>query len=147
MGGSTLCTFITGLVFFLFFLRLPLVSPLNPELRLYFYSLPDQYNFGFGGFLKYFFIKNPLDPILRTFCFRHYSWATIFRKLFLKRCTFGSNSGTKSLVRRYQAKFAKTFPEHLKVSHIWLEKKTKKNLCLFIFFIQIAHFSSEYLPF
>ena len=36
-----------------------------------------------------------------------YSWARIFRRLFSKRCTFWSKSGTKSLVRRYQAKFAK----------------------------------------
>ena len=36
-----------------------------------------------------------------------YSWAIIFRRLFSKRCTFGSKSGTKSLVRRYQSKFAK----------------------------------------
>ena len=36
------------------------------------------------------------------------SWAIIFRILFSKCCTFGSKSGTKSLVRRYQAKFAIT---------------------------------------
>ena len=40
------------------------------------------------------------------------SWAIIFRILFSKRCTFVSKSGTKSLIRRYQAKFAKTVPEH-----------------------------------
>ena len=43
------------------------------------------------------------------------SWARIFRRLFSKSCTFGSKSGTKSLVRRYQAIFAKTVPEHLKI--------------------------------
>ena len=49
------------------------------------------------------------------------SWAMIFSKLFSKRCTFGSKSGgTKSLVRRYQARFAKTVPEHLSICHIWL---------------------------
>ena len=36
-----------------------------------------------------------------------YSWAWIFRRLFSKRCTFGWKSGTKFLVRQYQAKFAK----------------------------------------
>ena len=46
------------------------------------------------------------------------SWARIFRKLFSKRCTFGSLK-TKSLVRRYQAKFTKTAPDHLKVCHTW----------------------------
>jgi len=46
--------------------------------------------------------------------------------LFSKRCNFGSKSDTKSLVRRYQAKFSKTVPEHLKVCHIWL--KFKKQL-------------------
>ena len=40
---------------------------------------------------------------------------------FKKRGTFGSKSGTKSLVRRYQAKFAITVPEHFKVCHIWLK--------------------------
>ena len=52
------------------------------------------------------------------------SWAIIFRRLFSKRCTFGSKSETKSLLRWYQAKFAKTVPEHLKVCHIlyiWLK--------------------------
>ena len=41
-----------------------------------------------------------------------YSWARIFGRLFSKRCTFGSESGTKSLVRRYQVKFAKTVPHN-----------------------------------
>ena len=50
------------------------------------------------------------------------SWAIIFRRLFSKRCTFGSKSGTKFLVRQYQANFSKTVPEHLKVCHIWLTK-------------------------
>ena len=55
------------------------------------------------------------------------SWARIFRRLFSKRCTFGSKSDTKSLVRRYQAKFAKTVSQHLKVCHIWLIKFNKKT--------------------
>ena len=59
------------------------------------------------------------------------SWARIFRRLF-SRCTYVSKRGTKSLVRRYQAKFAKTVLKHLKVCHIWLIKK-KKTLCLVIF--------------
>ena len=50
----------------------------------------------------------------------HCSWARIHWRLFSKRSSFGSKSGTKSLVRRYQAKLAKTVPEHLKVCHIWL---------------------------
>ena len=66
-----------------------------------------------------------------------------------KSCTFGSKSGTKSLVRRYQAKFAKTILEYWKVCHIWL-KKFKKKIRLVIFFIHIVQltlFSSEYLSF
>ena len=66
---------------------------------------------------------------------------------FQKRCTFGSKSGTKSLVP--QAKFAKTVPEHLKVCHIWLIK-LNINICLVIFFIhiiQLSLFSSEYSTF
>ena len=66
----------------------------------------------------------------KIFCFliAHCIWATIFRRLFSKRCNFGSKSGTKSLVRRYQAKFAKTVAktEHLKVCQICLIK-FKKN--------------------
>ena len=45
------------------------------------------------------------------------SWDTTFKRLFSKRCTFGPKSGTKSLVRRYKAKFSKTVPEHLKGWH------------------------------
>ena len=60
-----------------------------------------------------------------------------------------SKSGTIPLVRRYQAKFAKTVPEHLKFCHIWLiEFEEKNNLCLVIFFIHIIElslFSREYL--
>ena len=48
------------------------------------------------------------------------SWARICRRIFSKRCIFGSKSDNKFLVRRYLAKFAKTVPEHLKVWHIWL---------------------------
>ena len=33
---------------------------------------------------------------------------------FQKRCTFGSKSGTKSLVLWYMAKFSKNVPEHFK---------------------------------
>ena len=79
----------------------------------------------------------------------HYSWARIFRRLFSKRCTFGSKSGTKSLVRRYQAKFTQTVSEYLEVCHIWLIKFLK-ILCRVIFFIhviQLSLFRSEYLPF
>ena len=54
------------------------------------------------------------------------SWAIIFRRLFSKNCTFGSKSGTKSLVRRYKAKFTKTVPEHLKVCYVWLIKFKKQ---------------------
>ena len=97
------------------------------------------------GLFRYWIII----PVLVTYFSSYYSWATIFRKLFSKRCTFGSKSGTKSLVRRYPAKFRKTVPEHLKVCHIWLIN-SKKKLCLVIFFshiIQITLFSSEYSPF
>ena len=76
------------------------------------------------------------------------NWANIFRRLFSKRCTFGSKGGTKSLVRWYQTKFAKTAPERLKVCHTYLAyKMPKKNLCLVIFFIhiiQLSIFSNEY---
>ena len=60
----------------------------------------------------------------------------------------GSKIGTKSLVRPYQAVFAKTVPEHLKVRHIWLTKFLFKLLLdtFFIHIIQIALLSSEYLP-
>ena len=50
-----------------------------------------------------------------------------------KRWTFGSKSDTKSLVRRYQAKFAKTVPEHLMVCHVWLIKFVKKLMFSYIF--------------
>ena len=64
-----------------------------------------------------------------------------------KRCTFGSKIGTKSLVRRYQAKFAKTVPEHLKVCHIWLIKSKKIMFSyIFINIIQLILFSIENLP-
>ena len=53
--------------------------------------------------------------------------------LFSKRCTFGSKSGTKSLVRLYQAKFAKTVPKHLKVCHIWLIKSLTNLMFSYIF--------------
>ena len=76
----------------------------------------------------------------------------IFRRLFSKRCTFGSKSGTKSSVRRYQgqAKFSKTVYEHLKVCHIWLTKNPKNNLSFS--YICYSHnsirpFHSEYSPF
>ena len=83
-----------------------------------------------------------------SFCGFHYSWVLIFRILFSKRCTFGSKSSTKSLVRRHQAKFSKTVPEHLKIRHIWLIN-SENNLCLVIFFIriiQLSLFSNAYLP-
>ena len=55
------------------------------------------------------------------------------------------------MVHRYQAKFAKIVPEHLKVYHIWLIKfKQKKYVyCLVIVFVNIFNslFRSEYLPF
>ena len=37
---------------------------------------------------------------------------------YFKKVHFWVKSGTKSFVRQYQAKFAKTVPEHLKVCHI-----------------------------
>ena len=51
------------------------------------------------------------------------------------------------MVRRYQAKFAKSVPEHLKVCHILLTKFGKQTMLSYIFIhiIQIAFFSSEYL--
>ena len=79
----------------------------------------------------------------------HGSWARISSKLFSKRCTYGSKSGTKSLVRRYQAKFAKTVPEHWRSVIFGLSFFLNK-LCFVIFFIhiiQLSLFSSEYLPF
>ena len=56
-----------------------------------------------------------------------FSWTRIFRRLFSKRCTYGSKSRTKSLVRRHQAKFTKTVPEYLKVCHILLIQFIKKS--------------------
>ena len=53
----------------------------------------------------------------------HSRWARIFRRLFSKSCTFGSKSGTKSLVRRYQAKFAKTVIDVPKVQCLFLTQK------------------------
>ena len=74
------------------------------------------------------------------------SWARIFRRLFLKRCTFGSKSGTKSLVRRNQAKNCSRAFEGLS----YLAYTILKKFCLVIFFshiIQLSLNSSEYLPF
>ena len=51
---------------------------------------------------------------------------TIFKKLH-----FWVKSRTKSLVRRYQAKFSKT--QHLKVCHIWLKNLKKKLMFSYIF--------------
>jgi hypothetical protein len=62
------------------------------------------------------------------------SWAIIFRRLFSKRCTLWSKSGTKSLVYRYQAKFAKIVPEHLKVCHIWLIQFKKQLMFSYTFY-------------
>ena len=42
-------------------------------------------------------------PCLNVPKYHYCSWARIFRRLFSKGCTFGSKSGTKDLVRRYQA--------------------------------------------
>ena len=70
------------------------------------------------------------------------------KKTISKSRTSGSERGTKSLIRRYQAKFAITVPEHLKVCHICL-MKFKHKLCLVIIFIhiiQLSLLSSEYLP-
>ena len=78
-------------------------------------------------------IRAQFNEILETLL---YSLAIIFSKLFSKRCTFGPKSGTKSLVCRYQPKFAKTVPELL-------------SICLVISFIHIIQLSllgSEYLP-
>ena len=61
---------------------------------------------------------------------------------FSKRCTFGSKSGTKSLVRQYQAKFAKTVPENLKVCHIWLIKFLK--MFSYIFYSHNSIVSVQY---
>ena len=57
----------------------------------------------------------------------HSLLARIFMELYSTSCTFGSKSGTKSFVRRYQAKFAITVPKHLKVCHIWLHRIQKHN--------------------
>ena len=48
------------------------------------------------------------------------SWVRIFRRLFSKRFTFGSKSGTKSLVRWHQAKFTINVPEHWRSVIVWL---------------------------
>ena len=66
--------------------------------------------------------------------------------LFSKRCTFGLKSVTKSLVRRYQAKFAKIVPDHLKVCHIFIKSKKKTYVIFFIHIIQLSLFTSEYSP-
>ena len=42
------------------------------------------------------------------------------QKTIFKKVHFMVRNVTKSSVSRYQAKFAKTVPEHLKVCHIWL---------------------------
>ena len=57
-----------------------------------------------------------------------YSWARIFSKVFSKRCIFGSISGTKSLVRRYQAtkSTSRATPSYVrpkKLSHTKFHKK------------------------
>ena len=48
------------------------------------------------------------------------SLAIIFGRLFSKSCSFGSKKPALNfaLVRRYQDKYAKPVPEHLKVCHI-----------------------------
>ena len=56
------------------------------------------------------------------------SWARIFSKLFLKRYTFGSKSGTKSLVGRYEAKFAKTVSEPFYLLYIEIFPTKKRQL-------------------
>ena len=71
------------------------------------------------------------------------SWANIFRRLFSKRCTFWSKRGTKSLVRRYQAKFAITVPENLKVCHIWLIQFLIKLMFSYIIY---SHNSNRPFP-
>ena len=74
----------------------------------------------------------------------HFSWARIIEKTIFKKVHFWIKSGIKSLVRRYQAKFSKSVPEHLKVCHIWLVKKMFS-------YISYSHnaivfLSNEYLP-
>ena len=46
---------------------------------------------------------------------------------YSKSWTFGLKIGTKSLVHRYQIKFPKTVPKHLKVCHLWLIKDFLKT--------------------
>ena len=85
------------------------------------------------------------DAIIYLYC----RWARIFWRLFsIRKVHLWVKKRTKSLVRRYQAKFANTFPEHLKDCHIWLIKFFEKS-CLVIYYIhiiQLSVFSSEYLP-
>ena len=73
--------------------------------------------------------------IINLCCAVHISWARTFRRLFSKRCTFGSKRGIKSSARRNQAKFAKTVPKHLKVCLIWLIKLKKNKLMSSYIFI------------
>ena len=102
--------------------------------------------FGLFNVLLFFLKFKRLNGSLTRFLIPYRSWARIFRRLFTKRCIFGSKSGTKkSSVRRHLAEFAKTVPELLKFCHIWLIKLFKKCLVIFlIHIIQLFIFSSEY---
>ena len=64
------------------------------------------------------------------------SWARIFRRLFLKRCTFGSKSGNKSLVSRYQAKFAKNCSRAFEGLSYFAYKVLKNYVIFFIHIIK-----------
>ena len=77
------------------------------------------------------------------------AWPESVEDYFLG-CTFGSKSGTKSLVRQYQAKFSKTVPAAFEGLPYLANKIQKNKLRLVLFFIhliQIALFSSEYFTF
>ena len=60
---------------------------------------------------------------------------------YFQKVHFWVKSGNTFLVCRYQAKFAKTVPEHLTVCQIWLIKLKK----FFIHIIQIALVVNIYL--
>ena len=81
------------------------------------------------------------------FCIVQYSWARIFRRLFPKRCVFGSKSGTKSFGKSISGQILKNGSRAFE-GLSYLAYKILFQLiciCLFIFFIhiiQIALFCS-----
>ena len=102
-------------------------------------------------FSLYYIIQNKLHKVQESEVqlLQHYlsqgSWANIFRRLFLKRWTFGLKSSTKSLVSQYQAKFAKIVPDDLKDRHIWLI--TFKNKLMFSYIFIHIHTRSSIVSF